>query len=257
MLKKIKQEIRWLIKDKYADGQNRKFFNDLKKLENGKPLDYVIGWKPFLNCRIDLSQKPFIPRPETEHWTEKFIAFAKTRGGRLKILDIFAGSGCIGVAILKNVKNAEVDFIEKNPKFIKQIKINLKLNKIALSRRPRHSRRQIIHSNILKNIGMNKKYDYILANPPYVPLKNKRKVPYSVLKHEPLSAIFGGKDGLFYIKKFLGQMKSRLKPNGEIWLEFDSPQKNAVKKLIQKGKYASCKFFRDQYGRWRYARIKK
>lgn len=248
-LGKIKQEIQWLIKDKYAGEQNQKFFNDLKRLKNNEPLDYIIGWKPFLNCQIDLSQKPFIPRPETEHWTEKFIAFTKTRGGRIKILDAFAGSGCVGIAILKNLKNTNVDFIEKNPEFIKQIKINLKLNKIA------SSRYQIIHSNIFENVGMNKKYDFILANPPYVPLKNKKLISASVLKHEPLSAIFGGKDGLFYIKKFLEQAKNHLKPNGEIWLEFDSSQKNAIKKLIQK-KYQLCEFERDQYGQWRYAKIK-
>ena len=149
-IKKISEKIKFLIKDKYAGKWHPEFLNDLKRLKAGEPLDYIIGWKPFLNCQIDLSQKPFIPRPETEYWTEKFIAFAKTRGSRLKILDAFAGSGCIGIAILKNLKNTNVNFIEKNPEFIKQIKINLKLNKIA------SSRYQIIHSNIFENIGINK-----------------------------------------------------------------------------------------------------
>src|SRR3989344_6047888 len=138
-----KQELyyRWLIQDKYSGVINKqKLKNDFRRLKKGEPIDYIIGWKPFLGCKIDLSFRPFIPRLETEYWAEIAIAqikklMAKDGGLRIKdvrVLDLFSGSGAIGIAVLKNSPKVRVDFGEINPKFIKQIKKNFKLNKVPV-----------------------------------------------------------------------------------------------------------------------------
>lgn len=258
MKNNLQKEINWLLKEKYGGEMTPKAKTDIKRLEKGEPADYVIGFTDFSGCKIDLSSRPLIPRPETEFWAEKAIEEIKKRGHReIRCLDIFAGSGCVGIAILKNIPFATVDFAEKNGKFLEQIKINCRLNKIT-------SRRyKTVKSDVFSNIrgkprppalrlGVAGGYDYIFANPPYVAKIKIKRVQKSVLKWEPASAVFGGKDGLFYVGKFLKEAKKHLAPEGKIYLEFDSWQKNKIAGISRKNGYSGFEFRKDQFGKWRY-----
>src|SRR5690606_26669366 len=100
----LNQEEQWLLEEKYAGAESEAFRADLKRLTGGEPLGYVIGHVPFLDCRIHLDSHPLIPRPETEYWVEKaMVAIKEVAGGPearpLHVLDLCAGSGCIGVAV--------------------------------------------------------------------------------------------------------------------------------------------------------------
>ncbi|HBA52799.1 TPA: hypothetical protein DCY68_03330, partial [Candidatus Azambacteria bacterium] len=229
----------------YGFARLAEFERDIQRLQKGEPVAYVIGFVDFLGCKIDLSFRPLIPRPETEFWTEKAIEDIE-KSGRKKVrcLDIFAGSGCIGVAVLKHAPVAVVDFAEKEKKFLEQIKLNARLNNLS------PKRRKFIQSDIFSNIsGI---YDYIFANPPYVAKRKNAVVQKSVLEWEPAGAIFGGRNGLFYINKFLKQARGHLKPEGKIYMEFDSRQKNEIAGILKRLGYGNVNFYKDQYGRWRY-----
>ena len=215
------------------------------------PIEYERGYTKFLNCKIDLRNRVFIPRIETEFWVARAIKTIRTSNiehRTLKVLDIFAGSGCIGISILKNVKNLLVDFADIDKKAIEQIKINLKLNKIP------SQRYRIYQSNLFEKIK-NKNYNYIFANPPYVAKERIKDVQLSVLKYEPKTSFLAGKKGFFYIKKFLKEAKRFMKPGGIIYLEFDPEQKNDILDILKKENYKNFRFFKDQFKKWRFAKV--
>ncbi|OHA64613.1 MAG: hypothetical protein A2672_02850 [Candidatus Wildermuthbacteria bacterium RIFCSPHIGHO2_01_FULL_49_22b] len=260
----LERETAWLLREKHKGKRTPAFLMDEERLQKGEPLDYLIGFVEFAGCRIDLSERPFIPRPETEHWTLKAIADLSynlnicsnyetaRKNHAIRCLDLFAGSGCVGVAVLKHMPTAHVDFAEKEPRFLKQIRINATLNRIN----PRRYR--IIESDVFqsKNRTMERSmglYDYIFANPPYIAKSRRRRVQSSVLKYEPREALFAGEDGLKYIRRFLKEAKRHLNPGGRIYLEFDSPQKRAIEKLLSQFGYAAWQFRKDQFGKWRFA----
>jgi len=275
----LQNQTNWILQEKYQGKLNRAARRDIGRLRAGEPVDYIIGFVEFLGCKIDLSKKPLIPRPETEYLVQKAIKeMCHNSHGRdnqsTNVLDMFSGSGCIGVSIMRHIKGATVVFAEKNTNFIKQIKINLEINKNLISNQPSgvpagparrlemrlqskmdKKRYKIIQTDIFSNIKG--KYDYIFANPPYIPTARKNKIQKSVLGYEPRQALFGGMDGLFYIRKFLTQAKNFLNENGRIYMEFDPIQKNKIDKLMKGYGYKSFNFYKDQYIKWRYLSAQK
>ncbi len=209
------------------------------------PEDYKKGFKDFLRVKIDLSRRPLIPRDETEYWVS--VAIKEIKEGA-ECLDLFAGSGCIGISILKNVRNSFCDFGEKEDLFLEQIKINLDLNNID------KERYNLIKTNVFLNIK--KKYDYILANPPYVAEDRIDEVGEDVKMFEPSIALYGGRDGMEYIKIFLEEAINYLKDNGIIYLEFDPEQKDSIEEII-KNKYSRFNFLKDQFNKYRFVKIEK
>ena len=283
----------WLLRDKYAGRETADFLADVKRLEEGEPLDYVIGWREFLGCRIDLSERPLIPRMETEWWTESVIE--KIGQQPAQVLDIFAGSGCIGLAILKHCPQAEVTFVDSEENCVRQIRKNLKINQLkaevfqsdifssfvsskSFSKYLDLSRGTFLISKWLGlGLGLEikkcsegkslrfendfkeaqNKFDFILANPPYVPTAGRgSRVQTSARKFEPALALWAGADGLDIIRRFLVEAKNHLTPTGEIWLEFGVGQKTKIEKLIKVEGYKQYQFHRDQFGRFRFVVIR-
>lgn len=272
---KLFNQVKWILQEKYNGKLTAKAKKDIERLKRGEPVDYIIGFVEFLGCKIDLSKKPLIPRVETEFWVEYATNNILTnsslsgyrsygRSSKIMVLDMFAGSGCIGIAVLKHIKNSQVVFVDNNKKFLEQIKINLKLNNIN-KKTSLHTQvykdvfgrgsYKIVRSNIFSKFQssqeLKNKFDYIFANPPYIATKRKNKIQKSVLRYEPKEALFGGGDGLLYIKKFLADAKNFLNPSGKIYMEFDFAQKNKIEKVILKQEYSKYEFHKDQYGKWR------
>lgn len=243
----MEREIRWLLEEKYRFRRGAQAEKDIARILGGEPIAYVIGFVDFLGCRISLSQRPLIPRTETEWWAENAIKdIAGTAKRTVRCLDVFAGSGCIGISVAARIGNARVDFADREKHCLRQIKINIARNKIG------KGRCRVIRSDIFSHIE--DRYDYIFANPPYVAATRKENVQKSVRDFEPRHALFAGKDGLFYIKRFLKDAPRHLGKDGVLYMEFDSPQKLAVARLMRAGGYRTVKFFKDQFGKWRYVK---
>jgi release factor glutamine methyltransferase len=202
--------------------------------------DYARGWVPFLDCKIFLDSRPLIPRSETEFWVQKFLD--ENRRGTAKILDLFSGNGCIGIAVLKHAPNATVDFGEIETRHFPTIEKSLKENRAS------DVRFRFLKTDVWS--GITGRYDFILANPPY--LDESATIAKSVRKLEPREALFADNDGFALIEKTIVGAKEHLLPHGELWLEHDPEQAERLTKL---GKKLGFKVITnaDQYGNLRYS----
>lgn len=216
----------------------------------------------FINCRVDVSKKVFFPRIETEFWVKSALKILKRARTPFYVLDVFSGTGCIGISVLKAIKNITVDFADIDKNAITQIKMNLKSNRIPQNRCRVYlsdifRTLENIKPDLLRNQVSGAEYDFIFANPPYVALDRISEVQKEVLKKEPMIALFAGKDGMVLIEKFFSRVKKFLKPNGTLFMEFDPLQKEKIKQILEKRNFKAA-FKKDQFkkDRWLVAKIK-
>ena len=229
-----------LIREKY--GGNRKapeLTEDLARLAGGEPLAYVIGNIPFLGLSIDLGSRPLIPRPETEWWTEELI---KTLVPGARVLDLCAGSGAIGLAVLKHVPNAHVSFGELMPVHTELIRKNLAANGLDAARAD-------IRAGDVFAPFEGVAFDVIATNPPYI--STDRALPESVAAYEPHEALHAGKDGLDVIRRIIDGAPSHLTKGGALWMECDIDNIEAARELLLAKGFKNAQIRTDPYGRER------
>ena len=200
--------------------------------------DYARGQVPFLECTIFLDSRPLIPRTETEFWTEIAIKQIGTRN-TVTCLDLFAGSGAIGVAVLKHCPNARVDFSEIDPRHFPTIRKNIESNGIDTSRT------HIYQTDVFSNIS--DQYDFILANPPYISRERMHDVEQSVREHEPEGALYARNDGFELIEKTLIGLTSHLTTSGIAFIEHEPFQIERIKATAHIHNL-SAETMKDQYG---------
>lgn len=237
------EDIDLLIRDKYSGDKTAVTSEDLARLSSGEPLAYVIGWMPFLGLRIYLDSRPLIPRPETEWWVEAFINETKVRDTEqspLRILDLCAGSGAIGLAVLKAFPFAHVSFAELSPSHTAQIEKNLQVNNLDASR-------ATIRSSDVFSAFPTETWDIILCNPPYIP--STRVLESSVTDFEPSEALFAGLDGLDLIRRISAEVPGHLSSPGEVWMECDIANIAESAGLLTKAGSEGVEIRTDQYGR--------
>lgn len=234
----------WLLREKFGGVKSEAFYTACKEMALGKPLAYLIGWSPFLDCKIWLDSEPLIPRPETEFWAEKAIQAMRTKNlVSPRVLDLCAGSGCIGVAVAKSFPTAGVDFSEIDARHIPTIKKNLRENGLN------EENSIIAHTNLFKNLPH--RYDFVFSNPPYID-ESLERADESVTENEPYVALFGGVDGMEVISQIIEQAPNYLNPNGELWLEHEPEQTTAIYAIGRAHGFAVTTH-NDQYGVERYS----
>ncbi|MBP9765413.1 peptide chain release factor N(5)-glutamine methyltransferase [Candidatus Babeliales bacterium] len=208
-----------------------------------KPLAYIIGWVPFLNLKINVSEPILIPRPETEEWVQKLIESLVPQQAQIsRILDIGTGSGCIALALAKSLPKSQILAIDINPQALRLAQNNAVLNNVKNI--------EFIQSDLFKQLG-DQKFDLIVSNPPYIPAHNKQSMTQSVLQWEDHGALFADSDGLSIIRALLKQASDHLTNQPalpyQLVFEIDYSQKNDVLKLAEHSHW-SCTIQPDLYG---------
>lgn len=224
--------------------ESEAFHTDLKRLTEGEPLAYVIGSVPFLNCTIYLDSHPLIPRPETEFWAEKAITEIRNyKYNCVKVLDLCAGSGAIGVAVAKAIPKTQLTFGEIEKQHLPTIGKNTEENNISCTRY------KVKQSDLFKNIEGT--FDFILTNPPYIdPALNR--ADDSVKNNEPHLALYGGKYGLEIIEKIIVDAQKYLNKNGQLWIEHEPEQVTDIHTCALENGY-KISTHKDQYQVMRYS----
>ena len=203
---------------------------------------------PFLGAHIWLDSHPLIPRTETEWWTEKAITEIKRRP-HARVLDIFAGSGCIGCAVLLHVADVHVDFAELEEQHLLTIRKNIvRLGPLSTP--------NFYKSDVYDGVPSSAQYDFILANPPYLSEARIERISASVLAHEPRSALIADDDGFALIEKTMRGAPGRLLPNGQLWIEHE-PEHTGKIALLATALGLSATTHLDQYEVERYSVILK
>ena len=204
----------------------KKYSLAIKRRINKEPIAYIIGKKEFWSEDFLVNKATLIPRPETELLICKVIDFFKNK--RINILDIGTGSGCILLAILKELNFARGIGIDISAKAIQMAKVNSKILNLS-----NHSKFKICDLNKY-NIG---KYDLIVSNPPYIPSKDIKNLSKDIINYEPKTALDGGLDGLDLIKKVIYKSSRLLKRNGLLAIEIGFNQYKRVSSILRRYRF--------------------
>jgi release factor glutamine methyltransferase len=200
----------------------------LAERERGVPAQYITGHQEFWGMDFIVTPAVLIPRPETEHVIETVLQLVGTERApspaALRIADVGTGSGCIALALAKELPQAEIHATD----------ISSAALEIARANAARHQLERRVHwhhSDLLQGLAPDS-FDFVVSNPPYVGESEEDQVQLEVRKFEPHQAVFAGATGLEVIERLISQAGSTLKPGGWLVIEISGTIAKDVSHLL-------------------------
>lgn len=210
-----------------------KFNFAIKDLKKHKPIQYILGKADFYGLKFNVNEHVLIPRPETEELVDLIIKDCKSSKLKVKssILDIGTGSGCISVALKKNIPSALISGLDISEKALEIANKNAETNNTEIN---------FIQCDILTsspNPFITLSLDIIVSNPPYVCFSEKEQMKKNILDYEPHLALFvGNNNPLLFYNKIADFAIIHLKPNGKLYFEINPVYaQQTMQMLEQKG----------------------
>jgi release factor glutamine methyltransferase len=230
----------WLYahpEDEISAEQEERFLSLVARRSAGEPTQYLTGKQEFWGLEFEVTPDVLIPRPETEHVIEialDRLALREIRAGRkqtlsgegLRIADVGTGSGCIVVALAKDLPGAQI--------------LATDISSAALNVARRNATRlgfgdriEFIESNLLDKISPTPRFHLIVSNPPYIGCNEAPTLAREVRDHEPATALFGGEQGYELYADLITQSADHLGPGGICVLELGHDSLPAVRPLFE------------------------
>ena len=208
------------------------------RLMAGEPVQYILGKAPFYGRYFKVGPGILIPRNETEELVQLILNNHK---GKMKVLDLGTGSGCIAITLALEWVEAEVKAIDISDHALELAKVNAVELKAKLS---------FAKADLLADVLDLGKYDIVVSNPPYV-LENERSMMHpNVLNHEPSLALFvPDNNPLQFYKAIVIHAKSHLNPNGYLYVEINEAFGPEVKELMQREGFSGIELYQDLNGK--------
>ena len=215
------------------------FNNALEKLKKEKPIQYILGKTEFYGFTFLVDSYTLIPRPETEELVDWVLEEVNVKQS-IKIIDIGTGSGCIPISLAKYLPKAKIEAIDVSFNALSVAKQNAVLNKVDVF---------FIEKDILKTEKLDKKFDIIISNPPYVRELEKKEIKNNVLENEPHIALFvKDNNPLIFYNKIADLAKKNLSKNGILFFEINQYLgKETVGILRDKG-FRNIQLKKDLFG---------
>ncbi len=227
-------------RDLYASEEiDEKMQDYVRRALADEPLPYILGEWDFYGMTLSVTRDVLIPRDDTLAVTELAIKRALFLQQDPRILDLCTGSGCIGLAIAKRVKDARVTLGDISQGALRVAKRNIQEQRLQ-------GRVSCLAIDVKKPAsGFLGKFDLIVANPPYVTSAEMERLPDSVRNYEPHLALDGGTDGLDYYRAIVENFTPALQDGGYLCFEFGMGQENAVAQILYRHGYEIIEFKKD------------
>ena len=222
------------MEEDLAEEQLSEYKIALKKRAEHVPLQYIIGETEFMGLKFKVNSNVLIPRQDTETLVEEALKVV-TPG--MHVLDLCTGSGCIIVSILHNVPQAEGTATDISKQALLVAKENAKQNGVQVN---------FERSDLFDAVtGV---FDVIVSNPPYIPSGEVPKLMPEVRSFEPMEALDGREDGLYFYRKIIASCPEYLKPGGRVLFEIGYDQGRAVSGLLEEAGFGEIRIVKDLAG---------
>ncbi|HEV2298064.1 MAG TPA: peptide chain release factor N(5)-glutamine methyltransferase [Candidatus Acidoferrales bacterium] len=192
-----------------------KFSELVARRAAGTPTQYLTGKQEFWGLEFEVTPAVLIPRPETEHVVEVALERLGVERGRgpLRVADVGTGSGCIAVALARELQRAEIFATDVSADALKIARRNAERHGVA-------ARVRFVECNLLDGVaGDGEPFDLIVSNPPYVAREEEAQLPREVREHEPHAALFAGTSGTEIYERLIAQAAKQLRRGGLLVVE--------------------------------------
>ena len=206
----------------------------------GEPVAYLIGEWEFYGLPLDISQDVLIPRADTEVLAEQAIAYIQTLGD-CRVLDLCAGSGCLGLAIASRCPQARVVLGDINDNALKICRQNIRRNNLSARVMPVQADAR---EKPARSLG---EFQCIVSNPPYIPTGDIAGLEPSVRDYEPHMALDGGADGLDFYRSITRDWREALVPGGRLYFEVGLGQADPVLRLMRSQGFGDLQVIKDHH----------
>ena len=204
----------------------------------GEPVAYLIGEWEFYGLPLDISPDVLIPRPDTEVLAGQAIEYIQTLG-ECWVLDLCAGSGCIGLAVASQAPQARVVLGEYSDAALKICRQNIRRNGLSGRVVPMQADAREKPERALGD------FQCIVYNPPYIPRADIETLDASVKDYEPHLALDGGEDGLDFYQTISGKWKDALAPGGRLYFEVGIGQADSVLRIMRAQGFGDIQIVKD------------
>lgn len=223
--------------DEMGPEQEKAYLELTRRRCQRMPLQYLTGEQEFMGLPFHVNEHVLIPRQDTEVLVEEAIRIIRQDLPDAKVLDLCTGSGCIGISIQSFCPDVTVTGADISQEALQVAQKNAVQNQMPV---------QFVHSNLFAEISDT--YDMIVSNPPYIPSEVIETLMPEVRDHEPMGALDGKSDGLYFYEKITRQSVEHLKEGGYLLYEIGHDQADAVSGFMKENGFYDIKVIRDLAG---------
>ncbi|NLC49091.1 MAG: peptide chain release factor N(5)-glutamine methyltransferase [Bacteroidales bacterium] len=230
-----------------SDNEKQNIISIVKRLQKGEPIQYILGVTEFYGLDLKVTSSVLIPRPETEELVEWILL--ETKQLNPHILDIGTGSGCIAITLSKKMKYATVDAWDVSAEALEVAKENAKANNVSI---------KFSKVDVLAKQDLDKRFDIIVSNPPYIIESEKKVMSKNVLDFEPHQALFvSNNDALIFYDRIADIAVKLLNKNGMLYFEINQAYGQQIVQLLQQKNFINIELKKDISGNYRMIRAMK